>query len=399
MHTVFPALTCPVQASFRTGQFPSAHGIVANGRFDRASRQCSFWNQSASLVSGGRIWDAFRKAGRSVAMLFWQQSMGERADMILSPAPIHAHHGRMIEDCYCKPAGLYPELCLRLGRRFSLRHYWGPEASWRSAQWIAEATVEVMRGCPEQPDLCLTYLPVLDYDLQRHGPGHRKAGRALRDLLRLLALLRDACARSGYEFLVFGDYAIAPCPAGPAFPNRALLRAGLLQCRRVRGMLYPDLHESRAFAMADHQVAHVYIRDPQDTDTVRTALRQAPGVGRVLDPAELSALNAGHADGGDLVVVAAGGSWLAYPWWDRPAEAPDYAAHVDIHAKPGYDPCELLWGWPPGRVSTRPSRIRGSHGLTGPGTEACWAASFLEPREMSLVELAGHVKRRLEATA
>jgi hypothetical protein len=95
--------------------------------------------------------------------------------------------------------------------------------------------------------------------------------------------------------------------------------------------------------------------------------------------------------------VAEEGHWLAYPWWTKASQAPEYAGHVDIHSKPGYDPCELFWGWPPGRVSGQASRIEGSHGLAGPGHEASWAASFVKPQEMTLVHLARHVKAWLEA--
>ena len=44
----------------------------------------------------------------------------------------------------------------------------------------------------------------------------------------------------------------------------------------------------------------------------------------------------------DLVVLAKPQSWFAYPFWLDDAKAPDYARTVDIHRKPGYDPCELF---------------------------------------------------------
>lgn len=400
MDTVLPGLTCPVQASFRTGSYPADHGMVANGLFDRTRCRTAFWEQSAQLVAGPRIWDKFRAAGRSVAMLFWQQSLGESVDIVLSPAPIHKHHGGMIQDCYGKPDSLYGDLCRRLGSKFSLMHYWGPMASGRSSEWIARATCEVLAGCPDRPDLCLTYLPILDYELQRHGPESGGSYKAFDELKDQLDLLRQACDRNGYEFLVYSDYAIEPCRNGAVFLNRALREKGLLKTRSVAGGgLYPDLFASRAFAMVDHQVAHVYIRDPMDIGRVHEELSRVPGVGGVFAPKDLDAGRMAHANSGELVVLAAPGRWLAYPWWEQANEEPDYARHVDIHSKPGYDPCELCWGWPPGSVSRDTNRICGTHGLTGPGREACWAASFLKAEPLSLIELAGRTRGWLEAMA
>lgn len=393
LETPFPALTCPVQATFRTGLPPAAHGVVANGGFDRISRRTAFWEQSAALVAGPRIWERFRAAGRSVALLFWQQSLGEAADMLLSPAPIHKHHGGMIQDCYAQPAALYAELCRRIGRPFDLMHYWGPLASARSTRWIVAATCEVLAGCPQPPDLCLTYLPLLDYDLQRHGPDDARSLRALAALLAALRQLRQACDRHGYELLIYGDYAIAPCRGGAIFPNRALRAAGLLRTRAVRGRHYLDLHASRALALVDHQMAHLFVRDAADLDAAAGCLRALPGIERVADAA---AVGLGHAQSGERIVLAAPGHWLAYPWWEARAEAPDYAGHVDIHSKPGYDPCELFWGWPPGTVGRDPGRISGTHGLAGPGHEACWAATFLAPQPCSLEQLSAQTRAWLE---
>lgn len=398
--TILPGLTCPVQASFRTGEYPSSHGMIANGLFDRNRRRAAFWEQSARLVAGPRIWDKFRAGGRRVAMLFWQQSLGEAVDIVLSPAPIHKHHGGMIQDCYGKPDSLYEELCRRIGRTFSLMHYWGPMASGRSSSWIARATCEVLAGCPESPDLCLTYLPVLDYDLQRYGPDHPKSRKAFQELWAQVTMLRQACDRYGYELLVYGDYAIESCRGGAIFLNRVLREKGWLRTRKVAGGgLYPDLYDSRAFAMVDHQVAHVYIPDASDIERVRADLRQTPGVGAVLLPKELEAGQLACANSGELVVLASPGHWLAYPWWDQTGEEPDYARHVDIHNKPGYDPCELFWGWPPGTVSRDMNRISGSHGLTGAGREACWASSFMKAEPLSLIELAGQTRQWLETNS
>lgn len=390
----FPAVTCTAQATFRTATPAARHGIVCNGRFDRRTCKTDFWNQSARLVEGKRIWADGRDAGLRVGLLFWQQSLGEDADLLLSPAPIHRHHGGMIQDCYGQPPGLYAQLYADLGRRFDLRHYWGPLASGRSTSWIVDATCAVMTSGVSAPELLLTYLPHLDYVLQRYGPaGERQVQPAWRETGAALARLVAAARQAGYEVLLWGDYAITPAEQ-VIYPNRRLREAGLFQVRAVGRRTYPDLYASRAVAMVDHQVAHVYLRDPADLTAVRACFDSVTGVERAGEPeADLA-----HPEAGDLVLTAGPGAWFAYPWWDDPREAPDYASHVDIHSKIGFDPCELFWGWPPPAVSQDARRVRGTHGRAD--APACAAASTEALRgAASLVTLAECVRSFLEPTA
>lgn len=399
LQSVLPALTCSVQASFRTASRPGRHGMVANGLYHRPLAKAMFWEQSAGLVAGERIWEPFRARGKRVAMLFWQQSMGECVDMLLTPAPIHKHHGGMIDDCYSRPAGLYGELCQAVGRPFKLRHYWGPLASPRAGDWIAQATAALLAR-PDAPDLCLTYLPTLDYDFQRFGPAHPRAAAAKLALARQLQHLLAAARKGGYDVVVFGDYAIAPVAGAPVFPNRALLAEGLLACRDVRGMLYADLPQARAFALVDHEIAHVYIRRPGDIPATTACLKALDGMAAVLaSPAEKATAGLDHPNSGELVLLAAPGRWFAYPWWADKRRRPDYATHVDIHNKPGFDPCELFFGPLPIGTSQRPERIGGTHGLAGAGRQVSWAATFPLPVEETptdLIELAAAVRGWLE---
>jgi predicted AlkP superfamily pyrophosphatase or phosphodiesterase len=394
--SVRPALTCTAQASFRTAAPVSDHGMVANGLYHRDLNRPLFWEQSASLVTGPRIWDAFRRRGKRVALLFWQQSLGENVDILLSPAPIHRHGGGLVESVYSQPAGLYASLCRQVGAPFRLHRYWGPLASPRSSDWIARATASLLSDPLHAPDLCLTYLPALDYDLQRHGPDHPRSARALAALLSQLEHLKAAATAHGYDLLVFGDYAIGAVHQ-PLFPNRTLRQQGLFRTRSVGGRLYPDFPASRAFAVVDHEVAHVYVKPGTDTAPVKAALAAIGGIGEILDPAAQRAAGLAHPRGGDFVLVAGRGCWFAYPWWEARSEAPDYASHVDIHNKPGYDPCELFFGWPPPSVGRDPGRIRGSHGRTGPDRLAAWAATCPLPvTPATLADLTTAVRTLLE---
>jgi len=374
--SVFPAVTCTVQASFRTAAPPSQHGMVFNGVWSREMRRPMFWEQSSALVKGPRIWDGLRAAGKKVGMLFWQQSLGEDVDLLLSPAPVHKHHGGMIEDVYSRPTGLYQELVRRIGKRFKLRSYWGPLTSWTSTRWIIAATAEIMAMPEIAPDLLLTYLPHLDYMLLRYGPSSKRTDWVTLPLWVELPALVTKARSAGYEVLILGDYAFADVQRALA-PNRLLREDGLLAVRTVGGRLYPDFHYSRAFAVVDHEVAHIYVRDPADVAEVAKAFLGMDGVGEVLMGDALASHGIAHRNTGEVVLVAAEGCWFAYPWWTGRRERPDYATHVDIHSKPGFDPCELFFGWPPPfAISTDATRVKGSHGRVGKGREVAWAATF-----------------------
>lgn len=396
---VIPAVTCTAQASFRTAAPPSRHGMVSNGLFHRNLRRSMFWEQAAAQVQGPRIWERFRAEGGTVGLTFWQQSLGEHVDVILSPRPIHKHSGGMIQDCYSKPNGLYDELRARVGRDFNLMHYWGPLASKKSSEWITDAVCALMDMPEVCPDLLFTYLPHLDYDLQRHGPSGPKAREALQVLDTCLQRLADTARQTGRMVLVWGDYEMHDTSGPAVFPNRALREAGLLGARHLKGMAYADLFAARAFALTDHEIAHVFIQDKGDVEHTREILSELEGVEQALPREEVPFLN--HPNSGELILFAKPGRWFAYPWWTDPAEAPDFATHVDIHNKPGFDPCELFFGKLPWQVSLDTRKVGGTHGYGGPGSTAAWSCTAgdfpLQPEETSLLDLAGSLKTWLGA--
>ena len=392
----FPAVTCTAQAGFRTASLPREHGMVANGTRLPDLRKILLWEQSSALVHGERIWSRYRAAGRKVGMMFWQQSLGdEDLDLVLSPAPIHKHSGGMIQDCYAKPDGLYERLRGRVRRRFNLMHYWGPLASRKSSAWITDATCALLGDAQFAPDLLFSYLPHLDYDLQRHGPGNRQARKSLAFTLECIARMKSEAEARGYHWLFYGDYAIQPV-SGAVFPNRRLAEAGLLQTRQIKRMLYADLFASPAFAMVDHQIAHVYTRDARTAAAARDALAGLSGIEAILDREEQAAHGLDHPRSGDLVLIAQAGQWFAYPWWTEKKHAPDFATHVDIHNKPGFDPCELFFGWPPPSVSINTARIRGSHGR--PGDSVAWSTSLeFAAQPASMLDVARFTKAWLDS--
>ena len=352
--SAFPAVTCVASAGFRTAAGPESHGVRANGWLDRKLLEPCFWKQPAGIVRGPRIWDGYRARGGTVAVGFVQQSLGERADAVVSPAPIHKHGGGMVMDCYSSPRKFYETLRAGNGKDFTLLDYWGPLASPRSSEWIARGFAHYLAS-PGAAGFVWAYLPCLDYDLQRFGPDSPQAARSAAALKGQMEMLADAARSAGYETLFFGDYAVEAVSAGVSFPNRLLRRAGLFSVRMVRGMAYHDFHTSAAFAVCDHQIAEVELFDPSAAAKARACVESDPLVASVEDVSD--------ASGARLRIVARQGAWFAYPWWDDPREAPEFAGHVDIHAKPGFDPCELFFArFNPFRVSQDASKVRGTHG-------------------------------------
>lgn len=378
-----PAVTCTAQSTMLTGLDPSGHGVVGNGWHDRALGEVHFWKQSNRLVAGEKVWETARRLDPSFTCVnaFWWYAMHASTDAMATPRPVYKADGRKLPDCLTRPAALRDELQERLGA-FPLFKFWGPAAGIESTDWIAAATVELLERRRDTLTLC--YLPHLDYALQKFGPESRFIERELREIDRVAGGLIDRCRALGVKPLVVSEYGIVPV-RDAAWPNRVLRDAGYLAVRREDGREVLDLEESRAFAVCDHQVAHVSVRDPRDLAAVEAILAKADGVARTLSGDARRAAGLDHARAGDIVCTSASDRWFAYGWWFDDARAPDYARTVDIHRKPGYDPCELFLDprllWPKGRVLRKlllrklgfralldvipldASLVRGSHGL------------------------------------
>jgi hypothetical protein len=369
----FPALTCSVQASLTTGQPPSRHGIIANGlptfRFpqDQAlvdasnfadyRRQVSFWEQSNQFLDVPRFWQGKYKT----ALLFFQNSMPgfagaprSSADIVLTPKPDHGPDGKLVSLCWSEPRDLVPRLFSEFGP-FPLMNYWGPLAGVASSQWIAKAAAWVWEKLA--PQLQWTYIPHLDYDLQRFGPQSPQAARAVADATTAVEPLMESVLSSGGTIIVLSEYAMRPVSAAVQ-PNRLLAEAGLLLTHVTADGRIIDYQRSSAVVLADHQIGHLYARD------VAAARSVLSGHVKLVEPAELGMT---HRRCGDLIVLADPSQWLDYRWWSNPADAPAFARTVDIHRKPGYDPLELFWDRAAGTVAQDAGLIRGSHGLVSEG--------------------------------
>ncbi len=387
LREVVPAVTCTAQATLLTGQTPERHGVVGNGWLFRDTGEVRFWQQSNRLIESEPVYVTARRRAKErgrdfrCAKLFWWFNQGAAVDVSVTPKPYYGADGNKAFDVTGAPPGLIDTLKERLGP-FPFPTFWGPMAGLACTRWIAACAAEVLRQVP--PDLTLVYLPHLDYDPQRHGPAGCDMPRLVGELDAACAPLLDAARSRGARMWVVSEYGHVSVKR-PVLPNRALRQAELLAVRPGPFGEQLDTFESRAFAVCDHQLAHVYVCDGADVPLVCELLAALPGVARCLAGEERAEIDLRHPRSGEVVALSEPDAWFAYPFWLDDRLAPDYARTVDIHRKPGYDPCELFFDpkltWPKGRAAWRllqkklgcrtlfdvipldPTLVRGSHGL------------------------------------
>jgi predicted AlkP superfamily pyrophosphatase or phosphodiesterase len=365
-----------------TGKNPVDHGIVANGWHERETHETFFWRQSNDIVQGQKIWEALREKNpkATIANLFWWFNMYSSVDYSVTPRPQYRADGRKIPDIYTVPADLRTKLQDKFGQ-FPLFKFWGPLANLESTKWIANAAMETERLY--SPTLSFVYLPHLDYPLQRVGPNHGSIHDELRAVDDVVGELVDFYTKQQVDICVVSEYAIEEVHGVVAI-NKILRENDLLSIRIEGGREYLDAGASEAFAVPDHQVAHVYVNNPKQLPNVVEILQQTSGIDSVLvgdDRGDLA-----HARSGDIVAVSQSGYWFTHDWWNDDSVAPDYQTSVDIHRKPGYDPRELFFadGWRGSAprialkllmkklgfrtmldvITLDPTKVKGSHGRT-----------------------------------
>jgi predicted AlkP superfamily pyrophosphatase or phosphodiesterase len=337
---VLPAVTCSVQATYLTGKMPDEHGIVANGWYFRDECEVKFWRQSNKLIQAPKIWEIAKAIDPSFtcANLFWWYNMYSSVDYSITPRPMYPADGRKLPDIYTHPAELRSQIQSQLGQ-FPLFNFWGPNTSIASSRWIAESAKWSARDY--NPTLTLVYLPHLDYCLQRFG---NDLEAVKKDVLEIDAVCEDLIRyyeTSNVQIIVLSEYGITQV-SQPIHLNRILRNAGLLAIREEMGLELLDAGASIAFAVADHQLAHVYVNDPAYIPKVRALVEAADGVAEVLEGEERKKYHLAHPRSGEIIAIAAPDAWFTYYYWLDDRRAPDFARTVDIHRKPGYDPVELF---------------------------------------------------------
>ena len=336
----FPAVTCTAQSSILTGTTPAKHGIVANGWYDRENAEVRFWKQSNHIVRGEKIWDKLRREipGFTCANLFWWYNMHSSVDFSITPRPLYPADGRKVFDVHTQPMEMREQVKDDLGP-FPFQAFWGPAAGIASSEWIAASAKWVEKK--HRPHLSLVYLPHLDYPLQKDGPFAANIPAELRKIDALVTDLIDYYESRNIRVLVLSEYGISPV-SRTIHLNRIFRTKGWIQVKDELGLETLDCGASRAFAVADHQVAHVYVNDPAIRGEVLALLKSTPGIDEVRAASDEWGSGVGGERAGDFIAIAAEDAWFTYYFWEDDAVAPDYARTIDIHRKPGYDPCELF---------------------------------------------------------
>nr|YP_010451096.1 hypothetical protein NUH79_pgp086 [Vischeria punctata]AOW70877.1 hypothetical protein [Vischeria sp. CAUP Q 202]UTV00877.1 hypothetical protein [Vischeria punctata] len=337
---LLPAVTSSVQSTYLTGKWPDTHGIVGNGWYFRDLCEIKFWHQSNTLVTAPKIWDIAKNIDPSFtcANMFWWYNMYSTVDYSVTPRPIYTSYGTKIPDCYTFPTNLRDELQTMLGR-FPLFNFWGPKTSIESSKWIADASKIVEKKF--NPTLTLIYLPHLDYCLQRSGPQSIDTKKSLLEIDLICKDLIRFYESRGANLIILSEYGIEPVN-NVVHINRILRKHNYLKIREENGRELLDPGASDAFAVCDHQIAHIYINNKKIIYKVFTILKQLPGIAYVLDDMTKQKHHLNHSRAGDLIAVASEGYWFSYYYWIDDQKAPDFARTVEIHKKPGYDPAELF---------------------------------------------------------
>jgi predicted AlkP superfamily pyrophosphatase or phosphodiesterase len=384
MEPVFPAVTCPVQSSILSGTYPNRHGIISNGFYDRGNYVTSFWEQSSALVQTDRIWDKVNKqlsqyqknlyrsssfssppasslSSFKTAVLFWQNTMYAKSDIVVTPRPLHMEDG-MVMWCYSKPVGFYDEELKGRFGEFNLATYWGPFASIKSSEWIAKATEYTLEK--KRPNATFTYIPHIDYSAQRFGKESNQVKDDLKKADELVGNIIQKTIELGIkdtsQFIILSEYGFNDVKTSIPL-NLRLRDEGLLYTRTIHGKEYIDYEFSNAFAMVDHQIAHIYIKEGFVNHT-RKILENVTGVNKILCKEEKKILKIDHERSGEVVAISDKDKWFNYYWWYDSEKAPNFAKRVDIHRKPGYDPVELFIDAKTKSIPLDPQLIKGSHG-------------------------------------
>ncbi len=334
----FPAVTTTAQSTYLTGKAPTEHGAVANGWYDREAAEVKFWKQSNHIVKGDKIWDRLKRDNPAFtcAKMFWWYNMYSTADYSATPRPLYMSDGKKVFDIHTHPMEMREQLKGDLGE-FPFPEFWGPRAGIGSSKWIAESA----RWIEEQqsPTLNLVYLPHLDYCLQKDGPDAETIPSELAAIDEVVGDLLGFFAARGVEVIILSEYGISAVDQ-VVHLNREFRQKGWISVKDELGTETLDCGTCKAFAVADHQVAHIYINDLSIISEVRECLLSLDGVDEVREGADWSGV--GQERAGDLIAVAKPNAWFSYYYWEDDAKAPEYARCIDIHRKPGYDPAELF---------------------------------------------------------
>jgi predicted AlkP superfamily pyrophosphatase or phosphodiesterase len=207
--------------------------------------------------------------------------MYSTADYSITPRPMYPADGRKVFDIYTHPFSIRTEIKNELGE-FPFPAFWGPAAGTSGkfqpdqvSRWIADSAKWIENKY--QPTLSLIYLPHLDYNLQRVGPSDAAAAVDVQQVDELCGDLIAFYEARGVQVVILSEYGLCDVTT-PVHINRVLREHRLIAVREERGLEVLDPGASAAFAVADHQVAHIYVNDPSRHHEVRALLEKTPGI-------------------------------------------------------------------------------------------------------------------------
>lgn len=378
----FPAVTCTTQTNLTTGTLPCEHGIVGNGLWFPERQKLEMWTAPNEAVLQPQLWDLIYHHPDNPRSAVWfpLHAVECGAEFVCTHKPIHNPDGSEGLWCWTRYPSMYGELMEKFGH-FPLMNYWGPMVNIRSAKWVLDTASWLAKE--QTPEFFYIYVAYPDYAPQKFGADSPEVDTMLAELNTLfedlISQFTEAYDRE-ITWFVAGEYAFTDVNH-TVFPNRILREAGLLNVRCGDGETslptrsvtrdyevftgeVIDLDNSRAFAMCDHQQAHIYVPDKDETTIRRIAalFEGREGVDEVLVGADLMKYGLNHPRCGDVVLMSTPNSWMQYYYWQDDALAPDFARRVDIHQKIGHDCCELFFEPAMHTIPLNPSLVRASHG-------------------------------------
>ncbi len=300
-----------------------------------------FWKQSNHLVSGRKLWEALREVDPSFtcAKLFWWYNMYSSADYSITPRPMYPADGARCSTstrtrCRCGRKSKATLASSRSAASGGQHRTSNRPAGSRNQPSGSSAGSALASRSSTSPTSTTTSNASGASDISL-------IAKDLKEIDDVVADLIDCYERHQVKVVLLSEYGITDV-SRPVHLNRLFRQGGWLQVKEELGREILDLGASRAFAIADHQVAHIYLNDPSILTEVQSLCEQTPGVGQVLAGEAQVRAGMAHERAGDLIAIADADSWFTYYYWQQDRLAPDFARCVDIHRKPGYDPVELF---------------------------------------------------------
>ena len=110
------------------------------------------------------------------------------------------------------------------------------------------------------------------------------------------------------QFIIFSEYGFTDVNSDISL-NAIFRENDLLAVREIEQVEYLDLEYSKAFAMVDHQIAHIYVKE-NHTNQVRKILEGIKGVDMILDNNLKQQMRINHPRSGDIIAVSNKDKWF-----------------------------------------------------------------------------------------